>query len=764
MAAGRVIARALTRYPYLNLAIIAIVTIISLLSFPHLRFDTSLSAFVIRNDPDMIYYDKVKEIFETDETIVIAFKPADLFGRKDLGFIQELTDKISDIDYVRNIRSLTNANLINSTPDMFEVKALVETLPETPEEALAIKEHATTNYIYVKDLSSPDGRFASLLVDIKNDPDAQRTDDVVRDIKDLLANESRNSGYRFYLGGDAIINYSLGRYMQRDFFTFLGPTYLILFLLLLVTVGRKRDILISLSTISLALLWTTGILSIMGKTLNNVTIGIIPLILCIALEDIYYFHNEYYVQLIEHKDKYKAMRETLNNIMAPCFFTSLTTLLGFGSLMINNIKPILDFGLVGGAAVMLAFIATMLFIPSMHILLGMPKDVQKRPRLKFDLTRLMETVTGFVDKRSRIFWILIPLILIWAIAGMTRIKIETDHLSFFRKNSDVYQATTFIEKNLAGISNLEITVDTGNEDAIKQPFVLEEMDRLVDFLRAQPRIDKATSIIDFLKDMNRAMYDNDDSYYTLPASGSAVAQYLLLYSMSSRRNDIEKDFVNYDYSLGRIRCRISEHNSTRILDMVDKIKDFIGVNISPKLQIKITSYPVIYSNMVDSLARGQAGCLVLVFFLLLLSASIYFRSWRTGILSMLPNILPIMITLGFMGWSKISLNVGTAMTAGIAIGLAMDDTTHIFTHFRQNISKDPDFKLETFNTMKRLGEPMVFSSILMMSGYLVLLLSQFKLTALFGMLCALTIFTALLCDLFITPWILMTFRPRFSKR
>lgn len=760
---SKYVSRAVLKYPLLNIVLIISITLVFAFFAQRLKFDTSLSAFVIRDDPDMLYYNEIKETFETDETIVIAFKARELFHKKDLEIIKSLSDKIGELPYVRNVNSLTNANLVITTPGTFEVSSLVKKMPETEKESQAIERNATTNYLYTKDLTSLDGQFGALLVDIKNVTGEKHTKETVETISRFLLKESQRSGIKFYLAGDAIINHSLGEYMQRDFFAFLLPTYAVLIFLLIITVGRLRDITISLITITLSLLWAIGTISLLGKTLNNVTIGIIPLILCIALEDIYYIHSAYYSRLRDLRDKKRAFEEAISHVIKPCFFTSFTTVIGFGSLMVNNVKPILDFGIIGSACVMFAFIIALLLIPSIHLLLPMPIDLEKKFKFKINAARLLTKIGKFTLKRQRMFWWLISGILLFSIVGIFRIRVETDHLTFFHKNSEVYKATTFVENNLAGVSNLELTVRSVHAGGIKDPHNLRMMEKLSYFLRNTPKIDKALSIVDFLKDMNRAMFDNDEKHYTVPDTRGLVAQYLLLYSMSPRRNDIEKDFVDHPYRLGRIRCRTSEHNSTAILNMIKQIRAFVSLHFPPDLIVKITSYPVIYSNMVDSLARGQMKCLILVFFCLLIVTSIYFKSLKIGLLAMIPNIVPITFSLGIMGWAGISLNIATAMTVGIAIGLAMDDTTHFFTYFKDRFCEDADYVKNTQKTLCALGEPMIYSSLLMIAGYLILLSSKFHLTTLFGFLCALTIFVALLSDIFITTWIIITFKPKFKK-
>jgi len=750
------------RFPRANLIITALITLFFCYQLFHMEFDTSLSAFVIKDDPDLAYYNKIKEIFETDETVVIGFKARNLFGKNDLEFIDRLSKEIGQIDSVRNVRSLTTANFTASTPDMFEVKALVEKMPENEEESAFIKEQAAQNYLYLKDLASTNGKYASLLVEIKNTSDKQHTKAVVTKLKKLLKEEERRSGYNLYLGGDAIIHDSLGEYMRADFFIFIIPIYLLMTFLIRITMGRWRDTIAALITVSLSLIWSMGTIPLLKKTFNNVTIGIIPLIFCIALENIYFIHDMYYDRLRAGRDKKEAMKETLASIFRPVYYTSLTTVIGFTSLMINNIKPMFEFGLLGSVASILAFFISIVFIPSFHLLLPTPKDLDKKLSFKLNALPLIKRLTAFVEKRAKWFWVGIPLVIIISVLGIMRIRVETDYLTFFKKNSEVYRSTMFIEKNLAGVSNLEVIVNTNINGGVKNPANLSQIDKLAQFLRSQKEVDKAMSIVDFLKDMNRAMHDNDQAYYRIPDSQEEAAQYLLMYSMSSRRNDIEKDFVDYPYSLARIRCRISEHNSRKLLDLISRIKKFTKENIDPVLEVRMSSYPVIYSNMVNSITAGQTKGFLFCIFTLWITAAFYFRSIPIGTLTLIPNLIPIIFIFGFMGWTGISLNIGTALTTGIALGLIMDDTTHFFNRFKINLTSCPDYLENMRKTYALIGEPMIYSSCVMTASYLVLAFSQFHLTALFGFLCALTTIIALWCDLLLTPWLLITFKMKLK--
>jgi len=754
------IVSALLKYPKFNIAILTAITLFFLFHLIHLKLDTSLETFVVQDDPDLAEYHRFKDIFGNDEMVVVAFGADEVFKPEILRLIRRLSDEFEGLDYVDNVRSLTTVNTIKGTDTAFEVIGLVgRDIPSSRADMNAIKKEATSNYIYLRDLVDKNARYTAIIVEVDNTKDRMRISMVVQKIRAILKRESEATGRVFYLAGDAVINAELGEYMLRDFFVFVVPIYVIIAFILVLTFRSVRGVLLPLATVGVCHVWLLGLLSFMGVALDNCTVGLTPLVLCIALEDIIYImaiFNQNYTRI---KDKMGALHETVSHLGIPCLLTSFTTVVGFSSLMLNRIPPIRAFGLMGSLGVIMTFFICIILVPSVLALLSTPA-FRVAPRERGFLEHFLSGTVRIIFRKKYLFWLGFFVLMAYSVAGILKIEVNTDYLKFFKKNSDIRRSTKFIDENLAGTGTFEITLMTKEPGAVKDAGFQKNLEKFVTHLRKAPEIDKAISIDEFLKDMNKAMNSEDSAFYRLPDTRKAIAQYLLLYGMSGRRNDVEKDYVNYPYTKARIQCRHALHATAPVERFVASVRGHMKENLQSGLVGKITSYSVVYANMAKALVFGQMQGLVVALITLWLTMSVYFRSIRNGLISIIPNILPISFTLGTIGWLGINMNIATAMISCIAIGLALDDTIHYFARFRDELKKDGDYEKATLRSLTGIGSAMVFSSLMMASGFIVLVLSDFRLMLLFGALNALTVFMALCSDVFMTTTCLATFKPK----
>ena len=756
------LASLLLKYPRFNILALAGATLFFLFSLVHLQLDTSLETFVVQDDPDLMEYHRFKDVFGNDEMVVVAFRAEEIFEPEILRMIRRLSDEFEGLDYVDNVRSLTTVNTINGTDEAFDVVGLVgRNIPSPGPEMDAIRREATTNYIYLRDLVDREARHAAIVIEIRNTKDRMRVSKVVQEIRAILKRENASSGTVFYLAGDAVINADLGKYMIRDFFAFILPIYLIIAIILALTFRSVRGVFLPLATVGVCHIWLLGLLSFAGVALDNFTVGLSPLILCIALEDIIYIMAIFAQNFARTKDKMNALLETVSHLGVPCFLTSFTTVVGFSALALSRIPPIRAFGVIGSLGVVMTFFICIVLVPSVLLILSPPR-FSVMPKGYVLLERFLSVTVRKIFRKKHLFWSGYFVLIAYSIAGISRIEVNTDYLKFFKNNSDIHSATKFIDENLAGTGTFELTLATKERGTVKNPVFQKNLEKLVAHLRSAPEIDKAISIDEFLKDMNKAMNSEDDAHYKLPKTREEIAQYLLLYGMSDRRNDIEEDYVNYPYTEARIQCRHPLHATAPVERFVSGVREYMKKNMQLNLVGKITSYSVVYANMAKALVSGQMQGLLVALIALWLTMSVYFRSIKVGSIAIIPNMLPISFTLGTVGWLGIDMNIATAMISCIAIGLALDDTIHYFARFRDEIKKDGDYEKATLRSLKGIGSAMIFSSAMMASGFIVLVLSDFRLVLIFGALNALTVVVALFSDVFITTTCLATFKPKMK--
>ncbi|MCM8794186.1 MAG: MMPL family transporter [Candidatus Omnitrophica bacterium] len=725
---------------------------VSLFSFFALsiRFENSVESFISPHDPDRAYYNAFKREFGDDQPIVLAIPLGDVFTRENLEKLDSVSKGLADIPLVRKVRSVTKTQDIVGTEGGFEVLPFIDKIPEDPAKLRALKISALANPLYKIDLISPDGSIASIMIEPETSPREDRYKEIVRGIRKVME-RSALRGKEFYLAGDPLVELQMTEDMWKDLKTFIPATYGCLFLLLLFLFRSVKATLLLLAVISLCMGWLMGFMGASGIPMNAVTVGLPSLMLCISVLDCIHIFAAYCRFRSEELTAEQSIESALRENIEPCWLTTLTTVVGFICLCVSELIPIRQFGFLGACSILAAYPISLATLPYFMGLIRRKLPLsEKSPGRNF----LLERLPAFSMKVPAGLMIAALAAAIGISAwGAGRIRVETNHLKFLRERSPVRIASDYIESRLGGVSPLEIIVETPADDMIKEPRVLKEIDRFQQFMESLPEVDKTVSPVQFIKEMHQAMNEERPDFYFIPDSRNLIAQYLLTYSFSGRDNDLD-DFVDYTYRKARIRGRMKQQSSAQLRSTLAAIDSFARSNFSPDLKVRITSHSLLQANMVDILVKGQVGGLGTELLLMMLIFSLVHGSWLVGLFSLLPNILPLIFSAGFMGFAGISLNAGTAMTMGIAFGLVVDDTVHFFHHAARRMREKGDIAGITRRIFESVGLPVLFTSLLLTAGFGILVFGQSYLTLLFGMICSFTILSALLCELVISPFLL----------
>ncbi len=764
----RICAAILAR-PAANLIVVGLITVFMASAIPSTKHDASVRSFILDNDPDYAMHNRYKETFGQELMLVVAFEDDDIFTNENMETVRRLTERLKDIkvetdgeeEYnVYDVRSLTNAEYMKGTEDSFEAKRLVEELPATPPQLAKARDIATTNPLFVKDLVSTDGRRTSLIVTLRATEENYEYHEEVAQIEKIVAEEADRSGRKIHVVGEKVIDIRFLQYIQKDLQRFIPLTYLVLGLLTFVMFRNVRDTVIAIISISASLAWIGGTIPLAGYMMNSVNAGLPSLVLCIAVTDVVHIIHRYRKNLSGTDDRARALHTALKEALIPCFLTSFTTAIGFGSLAFNEISPISGFGFLASVGVSAAFVVCIVTVPSL-LLLWKERSANMREDTQFVPKRMMTSLAGLlVRRRNAVIAIAIVLMGI-AVTGALRIRVQSDRITYLRKSDALYKAVRFIENGLAGTTELDIWIEGGQDGIIKEPRVLREIEKLAGFLRSQPEVDKVLCVNDFFKEMNKAFYEDNPERYELPDTRAKVAQFMLIYSMSGRKNELDK-YMDYPSSRTRVSVRSSEHNSEKLDDLIRRIRRYLKNTFEPPVRARLASLAVVHNNVFHYVLKGLLYGLLTAIILIFAVMCVNFTSLRVGLVSMVPNLIPIVAALGVMGLCGLHLEIATAMTFSIAIGIAVDDTIHFLTRFRTHLARARDYPKAVHLTLEDIGSALVETTAIMIGGFLVLLFASLRMNVFFGLLCAFIVSTALLADLTITPVCMLIFRP-FGK-
>ncbi|MDY6933962.1 MAG: efflux RND transporter permease subunit [Spirochaetota bacterium] len=376
------------------------------------------------------------------------------------------------------------------------------------------------------------------------------------------------------------------------------------------------------------------------------------------------------------------------------------------------------------------------------------------------LERILNRTGGLVYRRKGLILISIAIVLI-SLIGMFKIEVRQDIIAMLKDSTEIDEARAFIDVELGGSCELITLFEGKGENSVIEPQNLKRIERIQHRLITEvPEIRKSISIVDFLKEMNQAVNGDDPDHYTLPTTKELASQLLLLYSFDEDQANLQS-LINNDYSQARIRMfSLSADDSIISRAAFDKAERIIleeskGTN----LKINRTGRPKIFFNMVDILITAMVKSFSYAFVVIFIMMVIVFRSFKLGLLSMIINIIPAIITFGIMGWLGIPLNLMTAMVPSIAIGIAVDDTIHLIWRIKKEIGIDGNYREAIFRSLRSVGKPIITTSVLISVGFAVFYFSEIVLLTEFAFLTIATVVGALITDLFLGPVLVLIFKP-----
>lgn len=716
---------------------------------PFVKTVDNVDYFTLENNVDVAIYDNIKDVFGNDEFFVIAYQKSDMFNSKNLELLKEITEKIENLEEVREVKSLTNVDDTLGQENYFEIRKFFETIPNDPGKLELLKNQAIKNPLYLKNLISTDGNTVAIVVYTYEKPDEENYRKVLMSKCQKILKPYEEKGTDFWIAGWTVTNLYLSQYLKNDMAVFIPLTYVLIALCVYFILGNIRLTLLALANISITMGSTMGLFFLSGTTMNNVTSIVPPLIMALALCDtIHVFSHMEKKVLDRFQNKQKALLHVLQTVFMPCFLTTLTTAVGFLSLYISDIPPIREFALMVSAGMIFEFLFSFFFLPPLILFFTPEKVFIEYSEQKY-MPWLLNSIHSFVKKHSRIVVVLSVAVVVGSLWFAADIKVETNLLEFFKHKSPVRTSLSHIEKKLSGISTVDISLKSNEIDAFKIPENLHIIETIQNHINGQKGVDVTTSFADFIKDINKSFHNEDQKYYRIPKSGALISQYMLLYD-----SDDINDFINTDYNHARISVRTHLYSSADQKQLVENIKKFVLEIEKTGLEIKVSGRAVQDVNTIDSLVSGQIVSLSLATGIIFIVMFFVLGSIKMGLLGIIPNLFPIILNFGIMGFFNIPLNTATSLISAVAIGIAVDDTIHFLFEYKAQRESGRTIPEALDRVMMRKGRAILTSSVILCIGFGVMIFSRFIPIVSFGILSAVIMITAVIGDLIVLPSVL----------
>ena len=718
--------------------------------------ETSVESLIIENDPDLLFYEQFKEQFGEDQFLVVGIPAADVFDPAVLTFIDAQTKKLEASADIKEVVSLTNIDDFIGSESDFIIQPLVEIIPGDTNDKENLRLRAQRNSLIRESLLNTSSTATLFFIrPVSQSSDPQYDQNLVTHVEEIFGNVSPPwPGYEYHLAGWLATDVNLSRSMNRDMLTFMPLTYLLLIILVSVALRNRWAVILAITNVSICLIWTLALLNIIGGAMGPLTSILPPLMMALAVSDSIHIFVVFLKRERRQNSLPSTMQDAVKSLAVPCFLTSFTTAIGFISLAVSSVPPIRNFGIAAAGGMVAEFALSVTIIP-LGIYFLRNKISLKQPSVA-ETSRFhhkLEQFAAILPRYKRpLLWVSTILIVV-ALLLSTQIKVETNLLEYFKKESPVYQASQFIDQQLGGVETLEISLTSQNEGYFLEPEALILVKKIEHYLEQLPIVSNVSSTNDFFREMNRAFHNEDPDWLKIPESRAMTAQYLLLY-----------DGDDLDYLLDeqrqqtRISARITEHNSSRVANYITGLKSFLTeVTQGTGVHAQVTGKTLIANKLIDLIVNSQVQSLSLAFVLIFLLMLKIFRSWKLGIISLIPNLLPIVLNFALMGLFGIPLNSATAIIAAVAIGIAVDDTIHFICQYQQQRAAGDHSVDAIQKTIVIKGTPIIMTSLIMTGGFGILLLGSFVPTIQFGVLSALIMLSAVISDLLVLPTLLMKF-------
>jgi predicted RND superfamily exporter protein len=744
----------LVEHPFAAL-IVAVTVAAALGSFvPRLRTDVSPTTLMIAGDEQLPVYEEAKRQFGSDDLTIVVVKADDIFSPGPLRTIELLSDELFGLEGVVRVDSLSTVNDVKGDDEWLTTDRLMrDGVPEDETGLEALRSDALANPLISANLVSPDTRAAGILVYTEPDAGDSGFDERFSDrVDELVAAAASESGLEVYQIGRPYTQALLGRTILHDQTRIVPYAVVVIAVILALTFRGLHVVVVSGTARVLSIVWAMGLMAVLDYPVTLLT-ALIPLLLIIVgfTEDVH-FVSEYYEKLREGLAKRDAIRAAGEQISTPLLVTSFTTAVGFASLSLSDIVILGQLGRVAALAFTSSYFVTLLVVPA--LLWFWPGTGRRFALAEADqesdrLGVVLRGLGGFVVSHRRAIFIGAAVVFAAGAAGTAAIRVDNDAVGFFRPDSELRKRIDDVDAVLTGSSMFYVTVDVAEGGNAAASAVQRQVAELQSEIDAIPGVSRTISAADYIRLVHREMNGGADEMFVVPDSDELIAQYLVLLHPA----DLEKQ-LSYDRRSTAIIVRHNVNDTKRFAALLDRIRGLAGRTLSPSLRFNTTSEGILQARAADRLAVGMATGMAYTIAIVAVVCSLFFLSLRVGLLSLIPNLLPIAVVFGVMGVLDVPLSAGTAMIATVAIGIAVDDTVH----YMARNSMELDFRHDPVEAMQYTlaseGRAIVATSIALACGFLVLLASSFVPLMYLGALASLVMVVALACDLTLTPALL----------
>lgn len=734
------LAHSIIKYRKAIIAITLVLTVFFGYFIKDIKVNSDILSSLPKDDKTAILFNRIGKQYGGNSIAMIAIETNNIFKKETLEQIRQITDSIKTITEIGSVTSLTDVIDIKSSEAGIEISKLVDVnnLPETHEQLDSLKKYIFSKEMYKGSLISEDATATLVIAKILEGSDKTKVTNL---IKSKIQNIDLPKTVKIYYGGQPFLINELGKIIFHDLALLSPIAFLIIGLIILLNFRSARGLILPLLTVTIAIIWTFGIISLLHYELTMIT-SIIPVIL-LAVGSGWPIHIINRINIETDADRKSALVKALLYVALPVSLAALAAMTGFLTFVFGSYLTMFQqFGIFSALGIFIALLLSLTFVPALITSINFKsnkKESTERNNRKSFLDNYLKTNVSFIYKRPA--YIIIPwvLVIIISIIGATRIQHKADMVDFFKKKSDVQKTERLLQSKFSGSMPVYIAVK-GN---VQSPEVLNVMKQIQEHMEKNQYIKHTQSVADLIEEMNNAMGEGK----RIPTKQAKIEQLWFLLD----GQDIMTQLVNDSLTEGMIQANMSSSDFIVQSQFSEDLNRFIKQYKS--YHIEVTGMPAIYQRLDQSIIQTQRQSLILAIILAFLLVALMFKSVKKGLYSIIPMTVSVIVLFGFMGWSGIPLDIATVLVSSISVGVG-DYAIHIISGFNYYFKLERDVNTSLGKSILISGRAVIINVLSVSAGFLVLIFSDLVPLQHFGMIITVAMVSSGLAAITLLPVII----------
>lgn len=762
------------------LIIIALITAFMGYKATQVKLSYEMARMLPENDKHQVSYEKFKKTFGEDGNVIfIGFEDSLFFQIDHFNQFSTICEKIQEINGVEKVLSVTNLYTLvrNDSLRKFDFLPLLDHKPSSQEELDSIKDKIYSLRFYDQLLFNKENScFMTGITLTKNKSNDKSREEVVAQIKDIINTYGAVNSIEIHYSGLPYIRTLMSKMIQNELYLFVIISLIISIILMILFFRSFAVVATSMLIVIISGIWSLGIISLFDYKIS-VLIGVLPsLLIIIAIENCIYLVNKFHWEFRNHGNKIKSLSRVVSRIGFATFITNATTATGFATFIFTSNRMLKEFGVVSSINIMVEFVLSLVITIIIFSFLPVPKKKHLKHLDRNSLKFVIKGIKNIILNHRKVVYIISIVIIAVCLYGTTLMKISGKLVDDIPTDNPIYKDLKFFEKNAGGVMPFEISIDTKEKKGVfnkDNGRVIYKIKQLQNAIREDSTISmyfsRPVSIVEAVSFANQAYKDGKPRFYKVPSTFELMKLGSYVNNVKTKENAFNA-FLDSNKQITRVSIQMADIGSLEMNRVLSVIKPKVDSIFPAKdYNVEMTGHSIVYSKGTEFLIKNLWESIIIAIFIISLLMAIIFSSLRMIVIAMLVNITPLLITGGIMGFFNIPVKPSTIIVFSVALGISIDNAILYLSKYRHELKKKRrSIKTSVLNALNEAGISMVYTSIVLVLGFAIYMLSDFGGTQALGLLISITLFIALFFNIIVLPSLLLSFEkfvttPAFEK-